>query len=83
MRVDEQHTQRQRAEWLGAAMRPEKCGCCSMCGRTVMPSGMVAKTDGSSAVSGLVGTKVAGRGRCARTDAEEVPVGENRSIARW
>ena len=45
VRGDEQHAQRQRAERLGAAVRPENSGCSSMCGRTLMPSGMVAKTD--------------------------------------
>ena len=54
-----------------------------MCGRTLMPSGMVEKTDGCSVVSGLVGTNVAGRGRCVRTDAEEVPADENRRMSEW
>ena len=83
MRGDEQHALRQRAERLGAAVRPENRGCCSTCGRTLMPSGMVAKTDGSSVVLGLLGTKVAGHGWCARTDSEEVPADENRRMSEW
>ena len=54
-----------------------------MRGRTGMPSGMVELTDGSSDVLGLVGTKVAGRGRCERTDSEEVPADENRRMSEW
>ena len=64
-------------------MLPEKCRGRSMRGRTLMPSGMVELTDGSSDVLGLVGTKVAGRGRCERTDTEEVPADENRRMSEW